>query len=76
MGKTYNNSVKKSLTRRLVLIIVISVILLYTCIISVQTISAVDQSKDTSKFLQELQNLNFEGILLSRAGRIRQETQA
>ena len=68
MGREYRHSIKESLTRRLVLIIVVSVVCLYACIINVQTFSAKAQSGDTTVYLKELRMTSFQGMLLSRSG--------
>ena len=55
MGREYKHSVKGSLTRKLILIIVISVFIIYGCIVTVQTFAAKFQSADTTIALKKLQ---------------------
>ena len=43
MGREFKNSVKGSLTRKLVMIIIISVIVLYSIIIAIQMLEAKEQ---------------------------------
>ena len=75
MGREYKHSVKGSLTRKLVLIIISSVVILYGIVIVVQTFSSKAQSDITSSDLIELQTSSFKGQLQSRSGQIGQKLQ-
>ena len=63
MGRDYKHSVKGSLTRKLVLIIVLSVVLLYVVVIALQTISSQSQGVKTEEYLKSLQETSFKGQL-------------
>ena len=54
MGREYKHSVKGSLTRKLAIIIIASVVMLYACVLVVQTASSHDQSFETVGYLEEL----------------------
>ena len=75
MGREYRHSVKESLTRKLVLIIIISVVVIYALVITIQTIASTSQRDDTETYVQALQINNFQGQLQSRAGQIGQKLQ-
>ena len=47
MGREYRHSVKESLTRKLVFIIIISVVVIYALVITIQTIASTDQRDET-----------------------------
>ena len=68
MGREYKHSVKGSLTRKLVLIIVISVITLYIITIVLQTTSSQSQGTKTETYLTQLLETSFKGQLQSRSG--------
>ena len=61
MGREYKHSVKGSLTRKLVLIIVISVITLYIITIVLQTTSSQSQGTKTETYLTQLLETSFKG---------------
>ena len=72
MGREYRNSVKESLTRKLILIIISSVIILETAVIVFQTFSSGRQGVKTQDYLRDLKVTSFEGQLQSRSGQIGQ----
>ena len=61
MGREYKHSVKGSLTRKLVLIIISSVVIIYTIVITMVTLSSAAQSDSTSTHLIALQTNSFKG---------------
>jgi len=63
MGTEYKHSVKGSLTRKLVLIIIFSVVILYTVVVVVQTASSQVQSDATMGYLKDKQTSSFKGQL-------------
>ena len=73
MGREYKHSVKGSLTRKLVMIIVISVITLYIITIVLQTTSSQSQGTKTETYLTSLLETSFKGQLQSRSGQIGQK---
>ena len=75
MGREYKHSVKGSLTRKLVMIIVISVITLYIITIVLQTTSSQSQGTKTETYLTSLLETSFKGQLQSRSGQIGQKLQ-
>lgn len=75
MGREYKHSVKGSLTRKLVLIIISSVIILYSIVITIQFIAADEQSSFTESEVRMLKIVSFEGQLQSRSGQISQKLQ-
>ena len=63
MGREYKHSIKSNLTRKLVMIIVFSVILLYVIVIVLQTTSSQSQGTKTEEYLKQLQETSFKGQL-------------
>ena len=61
MGREYKHSIKSNLTRKLVMIIVISVIILYITVIVIQTLASQEQGTRTERYLSSLQTTSFKG---------------
>ena len=59
MGREYKHSVKNSLTRKLVLIIISSVVILYTTVFVVQIQTASNQSIDAEELLKNQKQLSL-----------------
>ena len=72
MEREYKHSVKKSLTRKLVLIIILSVVVAYSIVMTIMIIAAGKQSDYTLTEIANSGKKSFEGQLESRSGQISQ----